>query len=163
MRRTTTGLVCALSMAMLLLLGGTAAHAITVDGTVCLAATSALTGITHTETLNFLTGPGGVWLVFGRGCYVIPPDGGPGGADCVPVYGGAIFFEDRAELALTGIENQVDFGHSILTVSNTHIWLTDLANLTGTWAAESITYIEGGAQDVQQFDRGTVGPVVCAL
>ena len=52
-------------------------------------------------------------------------------------------------------ENQQDFGDDVLTINSVHIWITNLATLTGTWSSEANSYIDGGPQGVRQFDKGT--------
>jgi hypothetical protein len=102
-------------------------------------------------------------LFYGAACYVIPAGTGTASDDCVAVNGSGLVFENRFEISLHGVENQQDFGHDILTISNTHIWIKNLSNLTGTWSAESSTYIEGGPQGLRQFDKGAAAAVTCPL
>jgi hypothetical protein len=128
------------------------------EGRLCVQVTSALIGVHHALTLTFTGLTDGYAQVYGAGCYTIP--GGPG-ADCVPVSGSLLVFENKVEIALKSTEVQRDFGKSILTVSNTHLWIEDTNAGTGTWAAESLTYIESGVQGLQQFDRGTLQVQSC--
>jgi len=126
-------------------------------GKFCIAATSANTGITHFMSLNY------TWqldnnhiLLYGDGFYIIDTTS----QDRVAVHGSGIFYENKFELVLQAVENQRDYGHDVFTSSNTHIWVEDLEKLTGTWSAESLTFVnEAGAY--QQFDKGTVQVINC--
>lgn len=128
----------------------------------CLQVTSTNTGIVHFVTLSVVDLRIGHVLLHGDGCYEIPLGDGASANDCVPMHGNGIMHEGKLEIGLQSLENQVDFGHAIFTASQIHVWIDDLTALTGSWAGESLTSIEGGAQDVQQFDKGTVLGVPCA-
>ena len=133
-------------VALTLLGGSSSADADETKGVVCMQVTSELTGIVHTLTSNYTLNPipfgiaRGHAFFYGASCYVIPAGtGSPATDDCVAVHGSGIVFENKFEVSLQGVENQQDFGHDILTISNIHIWITNLSTLTGTWAGEFYT------------------------
>ena len=163
-------LVVVAVLALMLLGGGWSADADETKGVFCMQVTSELTDIVHTLTLNYTLNPipfgiaRGHAFFYGASCYVIPAgSGSPAADDCVAVHGSGIVFENKFEVSLQGVENQQDFGKDILTISAIHIWITNLTTLTGTWAGESNTYIEGGPQGLLQFDKGTAAAITCPL
>ena len=163
-------LVALAVVALVLLGGGRSADAAETKGVFCMEVTSALTDIVHTLKLNYTLNSiafgsaRGHAFFYGASCYVIPAGTGtPSTNDCVPVHGSGIVFENKFEIALQGAENQQDFGNDILTINNMHIWIKNLANLTGTWAGEANSYIDGGPQGARQFDKGTAAVITCPL
>jgi hypothetical protein len=155
---------------MLFLGGGSSADAAETKGVFCMDVTSSLTGVVFKLNLNYTLntipfgGARGHSLFYGSSCYVVPATPGtPSTSDCAPVHGSGIVFEDRFEMSLQGAENQQDFGVDVLTINNVHIWIKNLANLTGTWSGEANSYIDGGPQGVRQFDKCTAAAVTCPL
>jgi len=163
-------LVALPAVALMLLSSGQSADAAESKGVFCMDVTSSLTGVVFKLNLNYTLnsiefgGARGHSLFYGSSCYVVPATGTtPSTSDCAPVHGSGIVFEDRFEMSLQGSENQQDFGIDVLTINNVHIWIKNLANLTGTWSGEANSYIEGGPQGQRQFDKATAAAVQCPL
>jgi len=154
MRKSTVHSLLALATFVFLSTNGYAGNT---EQEFCLEAASPLTNVTHHLTLSFTGLKNGHVLLYGASCYDLLPVT----SDCVPVEGTAILFENKLEMVMHGAENQADFGVDVFLTGNTHFWIDDLTQLTGTWASESITYIEGGPQGLQEFDKGTVKAVSC--
>ena len=157
------------AVALMLLSSGRSADAVESKGVFCMDVASSLTGVVFKLNLNYTLNSiefgsaRGHSLFYGSSCYVVPPTlGTPSTSDCAPVHGSGIVFENRFEMSLQGAENQQDFGVDVLTISNVHIWIKNLATLTGTWSGEANSYI-GGGSGVRQFDQGTAAVVTCPL
>ena len=163
-------LVALPAVALMLLGSGQSADAVESKGVFCMDVASSLTGVVFRLNLNYTLntipfgGARGHSLFYGSSCYVVPATAGtPSTNDCAPVHGSGIVFEDKFEIALQGAENQQDFGIDVLTINNVHIWIKNLATLTGTWSGEANSYIDGGPQGARQFDKGTAAVVTCPL
>ena len=163
-------LVALPAVALMLLSSGQSADAAESKGVFCMDVTSSLTGVVFKLNLNYTLssiefgGARGHSQFYGSSCYVVPATPGtPSTSDCAPVHGSGIVFENRFEMSLQGAENQQDFGVDVLTINNVHIWIKNLADLTGTWSGEANSYIGGGPEGVRQFDQGTAAAVQCPL
>jgi hypothetical protein len=154
MRKSTVHSVLALATFVLLSTNGYAGDT---EREFCLEATSTLTDVTHHLTLSFTGLKNGHVLLYGSSCYDLLPFT----SDCVPTEGTALLFENKLEISVHGSETQTDLGVDVFLSGNTHFWIDNLTQLTGTWASESITYIEGGPQGLQEFNKGTVKAVAC--
>jgi hypothetical protein len=146
--------VLALTTFVLLSTNGYAGNA---EREFCLDAASTLSNVTHHLSLSFSGLKNGHVLLYGSSCYELLPST----ADCVAVSGTAILFENKLEMTVHGTETQSDLGVDVFLSGNTHFWIDDLYLLAGTWASESLVFIEGGPQAQQQFDKGLVKAVSC--
>jgi hypothetical protein len=160
--------ILAVSTFVLLSTGGNAAGN---QGKFCLELTSNILGVHHRVNVNYSDLKDGHVLVYGESCYTIGLPGGGSVSDCAPVNGSSIVQEGRRrgslervpmlEIELHAAEHHELFDHTTTTTSGTHIWIDNLADLTGTWAAQSVTSVEGVVQGLFQFDAGTVAGVPC--
>lgn len=168
MRKRKLPWILAASTVVLL---STSGHAAANQGRICFELTSNVIGVHHQVNVNYTALKDGHVLVYGEACYTITR---PGGAisDCAPVSGSGIIQAGRIpgslerapmlEIELGATEHHELFDHATTTTSGTHIWIQDLAQLTGTWAAQSHTSVEGVVEGLFQFDAGTARGVPCA-
>lgn len=153
----------------------TSGHAADDRGNFCLELKSEILGINHEVSLNYTGIKNGDVLVYGKSCYMITvPEGFPL-RDCVAVNGAGIIQEGEIppgapgtleripmlEIELHAAEQHQLSEHTIITTSATHIWIQNLADLTGIWAAQSLTSVKDVTTGLFQFDEGTVKGVSC--
>jgi len=153
----------------------TSGHAADDRGNFCLELKSEILGINHEVSLNYAGVKNGDVLVYGKSCYTITVPEGRSLRDCVAVNGAGIIQEGEVppgapgtleripmlEIELHAAEQHHLSEHAITTTSATHIWIQNLADLTGIWAAQSITSVEDVTQGLVQSDEGTVKGVSC--
>jgi hypothetical protein len=153
----------------------TSGHAADDRGNFCLKLKSEILGINHEVSLNYTGVKNGDVLVYGKSCYTITGPEGLPLRDCAPVNGAGIIQEGEVppgtpgtleripmlEIELHSAEQHQLSEHAITTTSATHIWIQNLANLTGIWASQSTTSVEDVTQGLVQSDEGTVEGVSC--
>lgn len=119
-------------------------------------------GVDHHVFLNYTDVKNGLSDVYGKSCYTLHSAlFNQDFTDCAPVSGSAIIqngripgtgsinppvlpeFTPMLEIALSATEHHDILENVTSTTSGTHIWIKDLQNLTGTWAAQSKTSVEG--------------------
>ena len=150
----------ALSACVLLFATGRAAAAPPAE--FCLVLTSEVLGINHQVFLNYTDVKNGLSGVYGKSCYTLHSDlFDRDFTDCAPVTGSAIIqngripgtgsieppvlpeFAPMLEISLSAAEHHDAVTDVATTTSGTHIWIKNLDDLTGTWAAQSKTSVEG--------------------
>jgi hypothetical protein len=119
-------------------------------------------GIDHHLFLRYTNVKDGLADVYGKTCYTLHSDlFDRDFTDCAPVTGSAIIqngrvpgtgsidppvlpdFTPMLEIALSATEHHDILENVTSTTSGTHIWIKNLDDLTGTWAAQSKTSVEG--------------------
>ncbi len=113
----------------------------------------------RTLALSYTGLSNGHVIFYGESCYDIAAAGTePEVKGCMPVVGSGILSEGKLEFNVQGVEYMTSYGVGVFISGQTHILLS-IDTLTGTYAGESVYYIEGNRQEV--FDSGTVSAVKC--
>jgi hypothetical protein len=153
----------------------TSGHAADNRGNFCLELKSEILGINHEVSLNYTGVKNGYVLVYGKSCYTLTVPEGRSLRECVPVDGAGLIHEGEVppgapgtleripmlEIELHSAEHHALSENEIITTSSTHIWIQNLADLTGIWEAQSLTSVEDVTTGLFQSDEGTVKGVSC--
>jgi hypothetical protein len=149
-----------------LVLMSTSAMAVSANKELCLTAQSNNAAVTTQTTyvLSYTALSDGHVLFYGETCYVVPANPPiPEVKDCLPVFGSGILNEGKLEFVVQGAEYNTEYGFGAFTTGIFHMLLS-IETLTGTYATESVTYYQVGAEppiQVEAFDSGTAAAVKC--
>lgn len=127
---------------------------------ICLKLASAATGTSETISVSYTNVYKGRFLFFGEACYGFVYNGITV-ADCNPVHGSGIIRNNSIQISLLETSDSVALGVEDFARETFHLMLsTD--TLSGTFASETVAYVNHTSTPVQLFSNGTVTRTACS-